>query len=78
MAYGARLRVGLGGETERMPAVLADVFGVPGTTGHEPDAMRGEQTDQRMPDRALPAGVLQKAVATMARVLDEPVARGHG
>ena len=61
-----------------MAAVLADVFGVTGTTGHESDAMRGEKTDQRMPYSALPAGVLEKAVATMTGVLDEAVTRRHG
>src|SRR5262245_40928360 len=35
----------VGYETERMPAVLADVLRIPGTLFHEPDPVRSQEAD---------------------------------
>jgi hypothetical protein len=58
-----------------MPAIVADVFGVPGATGKIPDAMGGEEASERMPDLAAGGGGLQETMAAVTRVFHESVAR---
>lgn len=60
-----------------MPAVLAHVFGVTTATCEEPDAVRGEEADQRMANLALAGRGLEETVAAVAGILDEPVSRRH-
>jgi hypothetical protein len=54
-----------------MPAVFADVLGVPGAFFHEPDAVSRQEADQRVPDCARARRVFQETVAAVAGVLDE-------
>ena len=63
-----------------MSAVVGDVLRVALTVRHEADAVRQEETPQRMADLPLSRGVLQEAVTAVAGIFDEPLARrdrGH-
>ena len=65
-------------EAERVPAILADILRVPGSSGDEDDPVREEEADQRVPDLSGAGASPQKAVPAPARVLDEAVPLGDG
>ena len=65
-------------ETERVPAIPAHVLRIAGPRGHEDDAVREEEADERMTDVARAAGSLQKAMTAAAGVFDEAMSRSNG
>lgn len=61
-------------KAERMAAVGAHILCVSHSVREEPDAVCPEEARQRVPNRLLIAGLLEKTVTAVAGVLDEAVA----